>query len=78
MNIINIFLFLNMNTHVDILKIEHEKAKIKYPKLFIKKTIKKMPTISENFNIIQYILNICIKNIENYIKICNIDKIGWG
>lgn len=68
---------MNSSSYLIIIKIEHERAKIRYPKLFNKKKIKKLPTISENFNTIQYLFNMCIQNIENYIKVCHIDKIGW-
>ena len=67
-----------MNSYIFILKLEHERAKNKYPLMFKKKTINKLPTISENYYSIKYIFNVCIENIENYIRICHIDKIGWG
>jgi hypothetical protein len=69
---------MNSSSYLIIIKNEHERAKIKYPKLFNKKKVKKLPTINENYYTIQYLLDICVENIENYIRICHIDKIGWG
>ena len=72
------FLLLNMNSIDSKLKLQHERAKIKYPKMFKKKEINKLPTIPENYYTVIYFINICIENIENYIRICHIDKLGWG
>ena len=51
-----------MKSYKYALKLEHERAKIKYPNLFIKKTVKILPTITENYYSIQYFTNI-LKNI---------------
>ena len=55
-----------------------KELKINIHQCLKKKTINKLPTISENYYSIKYIFNVCIENIENYIRICHIDKIGWG